>query len=81
MKAENYHQVMAAIDRALDVFAQSAGHLSAEDLQMKSQLEQVRGKIVKAETGNPFPFKGSAPLPPATAPDPHLTQAPWTKLR
>ena len=81
MKAEKYRQVIAAIDRALDIFAQSAGQLSADDLQMKSQLEQVRSKIVKAETGNPFPFKGSSPLPTATAPDPNITQAPWTKLR
>ena len=81
MKAENYPRVMAAIDSALDVFAQSAGHLSADDLQMKSQLEQVRSKIVKAETGNPFSFKASAPLPAATAADPLITQAPWTKLR
>ncbi len=81
MKAENYRLVVTAIDRALDVFAQSAGQLPADDLQLKSQLEQVRGRIVKAETGNPFPFKGSGPLATAKAPDPNITQAPWTKLR
>ncbi|MBM3851686.1 MAG: hypothetical protein FJ399_00860 [Verrucomicrobia bacterium] len=67
---------MAALDAALDVFAKSAGSLSADDYQLKSQLEQVRSKVYKAGTVTPFAAKPAAPDPAAP---PDLTQAPWFK--
>jgi hypothetical protein len=67
---------MAALDAALETFAKSAGTLSADDYQLKSQLEQIRSKVYKAGTGTPFPVKTPA-ADPAAPPD--LTQAPWFK--
>jgi hypothetical protein len=78
MHADNYHQVLVALDRALDVFAESSGQLAADDYQLKHQIELIRSKILKAESGIPFPFKGSSAFAPGAAPDPDLTKIPWS---
>ena len=94
MQSGHYHQIVDALDRALGVFAHAAGRLSADDYQMKREIELLRTKIVKAESRGlsstaPTPVSPApgqiAPAPGPVAPtaaaiDPQLTKAPWTKL-
>ena len=91
MHAHGYIQVREALDRALDVFAQSAAKLSADDIQLKREIEGLRLKVVRWETGTPFgsktpttpaPAAPAAPAPspdPIPAPPPDLTKAPWSR--
>lgn len=80
MKADNYHQIRAAIDRALSVFAESSGQLSPDDYKLKHEIEVIRSKVLKAETATPFSPKVPATITPGAAGDPDLTLAPWSKL-
>lgn len=80
MKADNYHQIRAAIDRALAVFAESSGQLSPDDYKLKHEIEVIRSKVLKAETTSPFPSNVPATITPGAAGDPDLTQAPWFKF-
>jgi hypothetical protein len=87
MDVHGYIHVREAIDRALEVFAQYANHLSADDIQLKRELEAIRLKFVRSETGLPFSSKVPAPTAPTVAPPPapapalppDLTKAPWSR--
>lgn len=85
MHAHGYIHVREALDRALDVFVQHAGTLSADDLQLKRELEMVRLKVVRSETGMPFSSQTpvskvvAAAPPPMPALPPDLTKAPWSR--
>jgi len=78
MTAHNYHRILVTIDQALDVFAESAGHLSADDYQLKQQIEVIRSKILKAESGIPFPLRESSTFAQPTQADLEVTRAPWS---
>lgn len=80
MKSDNYHQIRVAIDRALAVFTESAGQLSADDYQLKHDIEVIRSRIYRAESATPFPRNVPPVSTSGTAGDPDLTKAPWYKF-
>lgn len=57
MKPEEYHQILVALDQALQVFPGGAADLSAEDRKLQRHLELVRSVVLKAESGHPFPLQ------------------------
>ena len=77
MKADHYHQMRVALDRALALFSESSGSLSTDDYQLKHDLEVLRSRLLKAESTTPFPVKGPATITPGAVGDPDLTEAPW----
>ena len=95
MQAHGYIQIREALDRAAEVFGQYAAQLSADDIQLKREIELLRMKVVRSETGTPFtspapapsaptakPFVPAAATPAPVAPPvlpPDLTKAPWSR--
>lgn len=95
MQVHGYIQLREALDRAAEVFGQYASQLSADDIQLKREIEMIRMKVVRSETGTPFASatpapSASAPKPSSPAPvapavaaapvlPPDLTKAPWSR--
>jgi hypothetical protein len=77
MKPHQYHSLLGALDRAIDLFDQFAEDLSLDDIRVKEDLEIMRSQILKAESGHPFPFK----LRLANEEDSEfdMTRTPWFK--
>ncbi|MSU51535.1 MAG: hypothetical protein EXS37_21005 [Opitutus sp.] len=75
MQNASYFQIRDALDRALGVIAASAGQLSADDLQLKREIELIRSKIVRAESNVPFSIKGAAAKPPEAPKAPDASKA------
>jgi CheY-like chemotaxis protein len=57
VKPEEYHQILVALDQALQVFPGGSAELSPEDRKLQRHLELVRSVVLKAESGHPFPLQ------------------------
>lgn len=81
MTPDQYHQVLIGLDRALFVFHEAASEMTPDDEQLRMQIAIIRARILRAESGHPFPFD----LPPGSAAvpdnDPDLTRAPFNIRR
>lgn len=69
MNPDQYHSVLIALDRALQVFQDSAADISHHDQAMFRKLELIRSQVLKAESGHPFPLQTIVPPGRATEPD------------
>lgn len=57
-----YNTVRVALDQALHVFQTAPAELSDADQQLLWQLEQIRSKVLRAESGHPFPSSTTTPF-------------------
>src|SRR4051812_35961766 len=58
MTPAQYHRILVALDVVLDAFDEPAVVLSPEEAKIQYELRVIRSKILKAESGHPFPFGG-----------------------
>jgi hypothetical protein len=77
MKPHQYHSLLGALDRALELFEEYTEDLSLDDLRVKDDLLLMRSQILKAESGHPFPFK--LRLANEEDSDFDMTRTPWFK--
>jgi CheY-like chemotaxis protein len=58
VKPDQYHRVRIALDQVLSVFrAASVADLSPDDLALLRQLEVMRSRALRGESGHPFPLR------------------------
>ena len=79
MKPEQYHQVLIGIDRALFVIHENPADFSSGDLDLAYELELIRSKVLKAESGHPFPFQTADDSKSLVGDE--ITRAPWSRSR
>jgi hypothetical protein len=77
MKPQQYHALLGALDHALELFDRFAADLSVDDQHVRDDLELMRSKILRAESGHPFPFKFR--LMNEEDSDFDMTRTPWFK--
>jgi CheY-like chemotaxis protein len=63
MTPDQYHRILVALDVVLESFEAPLITLSSEEAKIQYELRVIRSKILKAESGHPFPFN-SPELPP-----------------
>ena len=79
MKPHQYHQVLGALDRTLEIFDQASLDFSTDDLQLRLHLALLRSAVFKAESDRPFELTSFEPVPAESAGDPDVTRAPWAQ--
>ncbi|PAW67432.1 MAG: hypothetical protein B9S34_05420 [Opitutia bacterium Tous-C1TDCM] len=52
---EQYHRILESLDQALKVIQGASAELSEQDREFLLQLEILRSRILRAESGHPFP--------------------------
>lgn len=55
MSPEQYHRILESLDQALQVIQGASAELSEQDREFLLQLEILRSRILRAESGHPFP--------------------------
>jgi hypothetical protein len=74
MTPDQYHEILLGLDRVLDCFDRASVLMTSEDLKLQHELKVCRSKVLKAESGHPFPLKSD---PASVQFDPEVTLAPW----
>lgn len=75
MNNNQYHRVLLGLDEVLRTFGEAGHDLSEDDRIVKEELDVIRSKILKAESGHPFPFKSRLTNEQDSTHD--MTRAPW----
>ena len=81
MNANQYHRMALGLDQVLLLFNEASTELSADDVQLKHQLETIRSQFLKAESRQSLPSNTESAFATGTAADSDLTMAPWQKDR
>lgn len=77
MKPHQYQSLLTVLDQALSTIDDFVSDLSEDDQLIRDDLELMRSKIVRAESGHPFPFK--ARLMNEEDSDFDMSRTPWFK--
>jgi CheY-like chemotaxis protein len=68
VKPDQYHEVLLALDQALQILEGSAPDHSPGDQELIRHLAIIRSQVLKAESGHPFPRQTLIPSSPAAEP-------------
>lgn len=77
MNADQYHEILGGLDKVLSCFDRAGVLLTPADLWLRHELRVLRSRVLKAESGHPFPLRPEVQKLPPDEPDPEMTPAPW----